>query len=78
MYAEVIPYLLLAKVHVLKEKPAGSSTNELQYLQQLAPENSTRLVTEVRAVMGTVMLAFKNGFHLSVGSIWREELANCV
>jgi predicted dehydrogenase len=53
MYTEVIPHLLRAKIYVLKEKPAGSSTNELQYLQQLAFENSTRLVTAGQSRYGS-------------------------
>ena len=78
MYAEVIPRLLRAKIHVLKEKPAGSSTNEQRYLQQLAFKNSTRLVAAGQSRYGSRYARLQEWIPL-IGRIHLvEELANCL
>ena len=44
-YALVIPSLLRNGIHVLKEKPAGVTSAELEHFQNIASAHGTRLVT---------------------------------
>ena len=45
LYVNIVPPLLHEKIHVLKEKPAGSTSSELKMYQDLADRYRVRLVT---------------------------------
>lgn len=53
-YEFVLPKLLRAGIHVLKEKPAGSTSRELEDFQELATTNNVRLLTAAQ---------FRYGMH---------------
>lgn len=44
-HAQILPELLSARLHVLKEKPAATTPEELQLYQDLAKSNSVLLYT---------------------------------
>ena len=49
----VVPTLLQEGIHVLKEKPAGTTSAELEMFQDLARLNEARLVTASQSRYGT-------------------------
>ncbi|MCJ1369234.1 hypothetical protein MMC20_000444 [Loxospora ochrophaea] len=51
-YSTIIPKLLEAGIHVLKEKRAGTTVAELHHIQQLAFENGVRLLTAAQTRHG--------------------------
>ena len=52
-YLQVVPTLLQEGIHVLKEKPAGTISAELEMFQDLARLNEARLVTASQSRYGT-------------------------
>ena len=52
-YFEVVPTLLKEGIHILKEKPAGTTSAELKMFQDLAHLHEARLVTASQSRYGT-------------------------
>ena len=63
-YARIIPNLLSARIHVLKEKPAAMTPQELQLYQDLARSSSVLLSTAGQRRDGSSMMRMKNWIHL--------------
>lgn len=51
-YISIVPALLRERIHVLKEKPAGSTLSEPRFCQDLAGQYSMRLVTASQSRYG--------------------------
>ena len=52
-YLRVVPTLLQEGIHVLKERPAGRTSAELELFKDLARLNEARLVTVFPSHYGT-------------------------
>ena len=52
-YREIVPTLLTDGIHVLKEKPAGTTSIELKSYQNLADRFGVRLVTASQSRFGS-------------------------
>ncbi|KAL8696598.1 MAG: hypothetical protein Q9224_002711 [Gallowayella concinna] len=63
-YADIIPQLLTARLHILKEKPAATSAEELLLYQHLAKTNSVILSTAGQRRYGTVVKRMKHWLPL--------------
>ena len=68
-YASVIPLLIEKGIHILKEKPAGSSLPELEHFQTLATTHGVRLVTASQS---------RYGSRLEYLSSWLAEVGNII
>lgn len=51
-YSEIVPALISNGIHVLKEKPAGMTTADVEYFQSLANEHEVCLVTAAQKRFG--------------------------
>lgn len=78
-YALVVPDLLSARIHLLKEKPAAMTPAELTLYQDMAKANSTILATASQRRYGHTMKLMKESLHLlgKVASI-KATLKICV
>ena len=63
-YAEIIPKLLSARIHVLKEKPAAMTPEELLLFQDLARSTMVILNTAGQRRYGSPMARMKEWLHL--------------
>lgn len=63
-YAQILPKLLSARFHVLKEKPVAMTPEELQLYQDLASSTSVILSTAGQRRYGSSMAKMKDWLHL--------------
>lgn len=78
-YAQVVPDLLSAGIHLLKEKPAATTPEELSLYQDLAERNSVVLIITGQRRYGSAMVRLKEWLQLlgDVASI-EANLKICV
>ena len=72
VYSHVMPGLLTAHLHVLKEKPAATTEKELVAFQDLAQKNSVVLSTASQRRYGHALARMKEWIHL-VGELHTIE-----
>ena len=66
-YREILPEILSLGIHVLKEKPAAMSPEELSFYQSLADNNSAILTTASQRRYGSAMAQMK---------VWMERIGS--
>ncbi|KAL8840977.1 MAG: hypothetical protein Q9176_003549, partial [Flavoplaca citrina] len=78
-YREILPDILSLGIHVLKEKPAAMSPEELSYYQSLADNNSAILTTASQRRYGSAMAQMKFWMEcIGSPSTFEAQLKLCI